>query len=663
MNLLNSQLSRLAKKAARPLAGVVTALLFLCLMPGLVHAQTFQYTNTTDSAVGGITGTNACSVSAAFQRDFVVTDDFVVDDVDFGLLFAHDNRGDVASFLQSPAGNFVRVMTRTGGGADNFNVFLDDQAATSVDGHFANDTATAATTVPPYQRTFIPNQGLNAGFAGQSSFGTWTLFICDFANNGIDGQFFQADLFLTPATGVADLSLNKAVASGSPSSAVYTLSVTNSSGSDLTASGVQVLDILPAGVTFTGASGTGTYNSGTGIWDIGLSIAPGDTVSIDLNVDITAGSGTTIVNNAEIITSSAPDPDSTPNNAATGEDDFDSISFTVGGRFPGIPPNINGICAAAGAGITTLDWNNLAAGESWASGSPAESFTVGNLGLVGFAVATEGTFNAPLALTLDNNGGLGSAGLSLFQSIEYININQVTTTTVTLPTAVPGVQFTIFDVDFAINDFADRLQITGSFNGGPPVNATLTNGQVNFILGNEAIGDGGADGTSDDGNVIVTFSTPVDTITIVYGNHTTAPADPDGQAISIHDFNFCTPQATLSVTKMSQVISDPVNGSSDPKAIPGAIVQYCILISNAGSADAALINATDTIPGNVTYIADSMRSGSNCGSAVTVEDDDATGADESDPFGSSISGTDLTALAASLGPSEGYALVFQVIVD
>ena len=183
------------------------------------------------------------------------------------------------------------------------------------------------------------------------------------------------------------------------------------------------------------------------------------------------------------------------------------------------------------------------------------------------------------------------------------------------------------------------------------------------MVGNVAIGDAGSDGSSADGNVVITFLSPVDTVTIVYGNHSTAPSDPDGQAASIYDFLFCNPQTTLSVTKISSVISDPINDETDPYAIPNAVIEYCILISNPGSATATSIAATDALPANITYTAGTMTSGTTCAAATTPEDDNATGADESNPFGASISGSTITATAASLGPSDAFALKFRATVN
>ena len=132
---------------------------------------------------------------------------------------------------------------------------------------------------------------------------------------------------------------------------------------------------------------------------------------------------------------------------------------------------------------------------------------------------------------------------------------------------------------------------------------------------------------------------------------------------NIDEITFDVADADISVTKVSTILSDPVNGLVNPKAIPGATVEYCILISNAGAATATNIAATDPIPGDVTYQAGSMNSGTNCGSAATPEDDNNSGADESDPVGASISGSTLTITNASLAASNAFALTYQVIVD
>jgi uncharacterized repeat protein (TIGR01451 family) len=56
--------------------------------------------------------------------------------------------------------------------------------------------------------------------------------------------------------------------------------------------------------------------------------------------------------------------------------------------------------------------------------------------------------------------------------------------------------------------------------------------------------------------------------------------------------------ATLTLVKTSSVISDPINGSTNPKAIPGAIVRYSILVTNTGATavDSNSVLLIDSLP-------------------------------------------------------------------
>ena len=130
-----------------------------------------------------------------------------------------------------------------------------------------------------------------------------------------------------------------------------------------------------------------------------------------------------------------------------------------------------------------------------------------------------------------------------------------------------------------------------------------------------------------------------------------------------HSTLVITPQpATVNATKVSSILSDGISGSN-PKALPGAVVRYCVTISNAGPGIASVINANDTLPPNLTYIAGSMQSGATCGSATTAEDDDASGADESDPVGASSSAGTVTITRASLLSGESFAVVMNATVS
>jgi uncharacterized repeat protein (TIGR01451 family) len=60
--------------------------------------------------------------------------------------------------------------------------------------------------------------------------------------------------------------------------------------------------------------------------------------------------------------------------------------------------------------------------------------------------------------------------------------------------------------------------------------------------------------------------------------------------------------ASLVATKTSRIVSDPVNGLTNPKMIPGAVVEYCIAVANAaGSATASNVAVSDTLPSQTAY--------------------------------------------------------------
>ena len=118
----------------------------------------------------------------------------------------------------------------------------------------------------------------------------------------------------------------------------------------------------------------------------------------------------------------------------------------------------------------------------------------------------------------------------------------------------------------------------------------------------------------------------------------------------------------LVVTKTSTVLSDPVN-TANPKAIPGAALRYCILVSNPGTLAGSNVAATDLLPAGITYTVGSARSGGTCATATTVEDDDAAGADESDPYGVSFVTGTLTASATSLAPGASFAITFDAVLN
>ena len=90
------------------------------------------------------------------------------------------------------------------------------------------------------------------------------------------------------------------------------------------------------------------------------------------------------------------------------------------------------------------------------------------------------------------------------------------------------------------------------------------------------------------------------------GSSTTLPTTVGGTVTpQMGDVISCTitntrraTNATLTLVKTSSVLSDPVNGTTNPKMIPGSIVQYSILVSNTGptAVDNNTVLLIDSLP-------------------------------------------------------------------
>jgi uncharacterized repeat protein (TIGR01451 family) len=79
----------------------------------------------------------------------------------------------------------------------------------------------------------------------------------------------------------------------------------------------------------------------------------------------------------------------------------------------------------------------------------------------------------------------------------------------------------------------------------------------------------------------------------------------DGLGTAKDDYTVSS--ATLSVTKTVKVISDPINTPANAKMIPGAVVEYCIIVTNTGAATAQPTTITDPVPATLSINAASLR--------------------------------------------------------
>jgi hypothetical protein len=126
--------------------------------------------------------------------------------------------------------------------------------------------------------------------------------------------------------------------------------------------------------------------------------------------------------------------------------------------------------------------------------------------------------------------------------------------------------------------------------GDTPIGAT-NNQDANVTLLVTAINPGTSAAWVNDANPDTQGGVVGYTAQIVVGNGTaTRPG------------TFHVQTATLAVTKTSSVISDPINlTAANRKAIPGAVMQYQILVVNSGSSNATLQNVTDPVPAQTSF--------------------------------------------------------------
>ena len=151
-----------------------------------------------------------------------------------------------------------------------------------------------------------------------------------------------------------------------------------------------------------------------------------------------------------------------------------------------------------------------------------------------------------------------------------------------------------------------------------------------------------------------TATNTVDAVdTVLADGSGSSDAPNDGAFSAVDDYSVLA--AALSVLKTSRIVSDPVSGTSDPKAIPGAVIEYCIAVSNAsGGATATNISVTDPLPANTTFEAGSIL----LDGTVTAGTCNADGT-----AGGSFDGTNVTGSLSDIAAGSTATLVFRAVID
>ncbi|MCB2089506.1 MAG: hypothetical protein R3E18_12830 [Sphingomonadaceae bacterium] len=164
--------------------------------------------------------------------------------------------------------------------------------------------------------------------------------------------------------------------------------------------------------------------------------------------------------------------------------------------------------------------------------------------------------------------------------------------------------------------------------------------------------------TGSEGAVLTSAATNtsgVDTVLADGNGGLTGDANYDGIYKAADDYKVLT--AALTVVKSSKIVSDPVNGTTNPKAIPGAVIEYCIAVSNAaGGTTASNITVTDVVPSDLTFVSGSIKLDGTLTGSVCNADGTAGGTYTAGTL--TVSGTLSDITAGSSG-----TLVFQATID
>ncbi|RXM44993.1 gliding motility-associated C-terminal domain-containing protein [Flavobacterium sp. YO64] len=311
-------------------------------------------------------------------------------------------------------------------------------------------------------------------------------------NNGVVTEDDYSTATTTPINQTSDLSLTKTVDNAAPiidTEVTFEIVITNSGPQDNT--GVQVTDLLPVGFTFNRYTvSTGTYNATTGLWNVGnLRKGQSETLQINAIASIVGE----FVNTTEVIAADLPDPDSTPNNGITTEDDFASVKILIVDKTPPPPPfsdlsitkSVNNATPLVGSQVTFevvvtnggKDTNtNVQITDLLPSGYTYNSFTI-----------STGTYNPSTGLwTVGNLINGKSETLQVTATVNpagnYTNIAEVTAADLPDPDSTPNNGVTTED-DYATvsttpTNQASNLSLTKTVNNPTP----LIGAQVTFEI-------------------------------------------------------------------------------------------------------------------------------------------------------------------------------------
>lgn len=137
---------------------------------------------------------------------------------------------------------------------------------------------------------------------------------------------------------------------------------------------------------------------------------------------------------------------------------------------------------------------------------------------------------------------------------------------------------------------------------------------------------------------------------------TNANGNTANDGIGFAEDDYTVLGANVTASKTSKVVSDPIDGTTNPKMIPGATVEYCIALANAsGGAAASNVVVTDPLPSQTTY---------DSAFGIKVNGTVTSGTCNSDGVaGGSFSANTVTGTISSLSAADTRTVVFRVTIN
>lgn len=325
-------------------------------------------------------------------------------------------------------------------------------------------------------------------------------------------------------------------------------------------------------------------------------------------------------------------------------DNLAKLSYSVGGVAQ------NEICSSTTGNTLGNGGTTGTTCTSGTNGAQATSFTVDNKtnltvaeGNTTFTSVVPGQTTAVTTFTVTNNGNttqdvlLAGANVAAGQTLFGLTDNfDVTGVQVFVDSNANGV----YDAGVDTATFVDELAANGTATVFvvASVPSTQINGDASLVSLTATVAQGGAAGTQ---GAAVTETTTANTagVDVVFAD---AAGSDDAARDGKHSARdaYKVVSAVISVQKTATLLCDPMNGSTNPKNIPGAAVQYAITITNTGTAAATLTQVTDALNAALTFdttLISGAGAGTNCTSGV--------GSLSASGFGA-VSGTGATTYAA-----------------